>query len=108
MITTDNINLVIKKDGNKWCALEGVDLQAGVAGFGSSPYGAVVDFLKNRAIMSMVGYDNYISHCSFNGCPGIFNDIREDGFYCNDCGKSLNALIYELKEENDKLKKGGE
>ena len=31
-------------DGNKWCALYGIDLQAGVAGFGDSPADAMWDF----------------------------------------------------------------
>lgn len=31
-------------DGNKWCVLYGEDLQNGVAGFGDSPYLAMLDF----------------------------------------------------------------
>lgn len=31
-------------DGNRWCALYGDDLQAGVAGFGDSPSEAMDDF----------------------------------------------------------------
>lgn len=31
-------------DGNQWCALYGEDLQSGVAGFGSTPAEAMVDF----------------------------------------------------------------
>ena len=34
-------------DGNQWCALYGIDLQSGVAGFGDSPYLAMCDFNKN-------------------------------------------------------------
>ena len=33
-------------DGNKWCALFGENLQAGVAGFGDSPEKAYEDFDK--------------------------------------------------------------
>ena len=33
-------------DGNQWCVLYGENLQDGVAGFGDSPYLAVVDFCK--------------------------------------------------------------
>lgn len=33
-------------DGNQWCALYGDDLQSGVAGFGSSPHEAMLDFDK--------------------------------------------------------------
>ena len=35
------------KDGDQWCALYGEDLQAGVAGFGYSPYEAEQDFNRN-------------------------------------------------------------
>ena len=31
-------------DGNQWCALYGDNIQAGVAGFGNSPYEATVAF----------------------------------------------------------------
>jgi hypothetical protein len=31
-------------DGDKWCALYGEDLQAGVCGFGDSPAQAMADF----------------------------------------------------------------
>lgn len=34
-------------DGNQWCALYGIDLQSGVAGFGDSPYLAMKDFDNN-------------------------------------------------------------
>lgn len=34
-------------DGNKWCALYGENLQAGVAGFGDSPALAMADFDAN-------------------------------------------------------------
>lgn len=34
-------------DGNKWCALYGEDLQAGLAGFGDTPALAMEDFDKN-------------------------------------------------------------
>jgi len=34
-------------DGNQWCALYGLDLQSGVAGFGDSPAAAMWDFDKN-------------------------------------------------------------
>lgn len=31
------------KDGDQWCALYGVDLQAGIAGFGNTPFLAMAD-----------------------------------------------------------------
>lgn len=34
-------------DGNQWCALNGDNLQDGVAGFGDSPAKAMQDFDKN-------------------------------------------------------------
>jgi hypothetical protein len=34
-------------DGNMWCALYGVNLQEGVAGFGKTPAEACADFDKN-------------------------------------------------------------
>lgn len=34
----------IQKDGNQWCVLYGGDLQVGIAGFGDSPYLAIMDF----------------------------------------------------------------
>lgn len=37
----------ISKDGDKWCVLYGADLQEGIAGFGDTPYLAILDF--NRA-----------------------------------------------------------
>jgi len=37
----------ISIDGNQWCVLYGEDLQSGVAGFGDSPYDAMLDFDKN-------------------------------------------------------------
>lgn len=32
------------KDGDKWCVLLGDDLQSGIAGFGDSPYKAILDW----------------------------------------------------------------
>lgn len=37
----------ISKDGDKWCALYGDNLQDGVAGFGDTPAAAMYDFDKN-------------------------------------------------------------
>ena len=34
-------------DGNKWCALFGENMQAGVAGFGDTPAAAYIDFDRN-------------------------------------------------------------
>lgn len=34
-------------DGNKWCALYGLSLQDGLAGFGDSPAEAMADFNRN-------------------------------------------------------------
>lgn len=35
------------RDGNQWCILWGKNLQDGIAGFGDTPYLAVLDFNKN-------------------------------------------------------------
>jgi hypothetical protein len=35
-------------DGNMWCVLWGLNLQEGIAGFGSTPYQAVLDFNKSH------------------------------------------------------------
>ena len=34
------------QDGNQWCVLYGEDLQSGIAGFGDTPYKAVMDWTK--------------------------------------------------------------
>lgn len=34
----------IFKDGNQWCVLYGEDLHDGIAGFGNTPYLAILDF----------------------------------------------------------------
>ena len=34
----------IFKDGNQWCVLYGENLQDGIAGFGSTPYKAILAF----------------------------------------------------------------
>lgn len=34
----------LMKDGNQWCVLYGEDLQTGIAGFGNTPYNAILDF----------------------------------------------------------------
>jgi len=35
----------LQRDGNQWCVLYGKD-QVGIAGFGDSPYLAIIDFNK--------------------------------------------------------------
>lgn len=35
---------ILSRDGNQWCVLYGENLQEGVAGFGDSPYKAVIDW----------------------------------------------------------------
>lgn len=42
------LNLTPFLDGNAWCILWGENLQVGIAGFGDTPYEAVLDF--NRAM----------------------------------------------------------
>lgn len=37
----------LSKDGNKWCALYGDNLQEGICGFGDSPSDAMYNFDKN-------------------------------------------------------------
>lgn len=41
-----NVGARIFKDGNAWCCLYGENLQVGIAGFGDTPYKAVLDFNK--------------------------------------------------------------
>ena len=36
----------IYKDGDQWCVLYGDDLQTGIAGFGDTPYLAILDWNK--------------------------------------------------------------
>lgn len=36
----------IQRDGNQWCVLYGEDLQVGIAGFGDTPYEAILDWNK--------------------------------------------------------------
>lgn len=36
----------LTKDGDQWCVLYGDDLQQGIAGFGDTPYLAILDFNK--------------------------------------------------------------
>lgn len=37
----------LSKDGDQWCVLYGDNIQVGVAGFGDSPYLAILDFNKS-------------------------------------------------------------
>lgn len=37
---------IIKKDGDQWCVLLGENLQEGIAGFGDTPYKAILEFNK--------------------------------------------------------------
>ena len=39
--------LIPKKDGEQWCYLLGENLQEGIAGFGDTPFKAMLDFNKN-------------------------------------------------------------
>jgi hypothetical protein len=41
------LNPKLSKDGNMWCFLYGENLQEGVAGFGETPYTAMIDFDRN-------------------------------------------------------------
>lgn len=34
----------ITKDGDQWCVLYGANLQEGIAGFGNTPYQAILNF----------------------------------------------------------------
>ena len=36
----------ITRDGNQWCVLYGENLQDGIAGFGETPYTAILNFNK--------------------------------------------------------------
>jgi hypothetical protein len=38
------LNPTLTKDGNQWCCLLGADLQVGIAGFGDTPYLAILDW----------------------------------------------------------------
>jgi len=55
------------KDGDKWCALYGTDIQTGVCGFGATPHDASIDFdlnwLNCRIVkISKVNFTNDISY----------------------------------------------
>lgn len=39
------------KDGNMYCCLYGEDLQEGIAGFGETPYQAIIEFNKELGIL---------------------------------------------------------
>lgn len=41
------VDVVITKDGNKWCCLAGENLQVGIAGFGNTAQNAVQEFKAN-------------------------------------------------------------
>lgn len=41
------LGIVPYKDGDKWCALYGEDLQSGIAGFGNTPFLAMADLRDN-------------------------------------------------------------
>lgn len=45
----------IKIDGNQWCVLFGENLQDGVAGFGDTPYLAVLAFNKAWHVPIQIG-----------------------------------------------------
>jgi len=40
------LKTTLQKDGNRWCALYGNDLQSGIAGFGDSPHEAILNWVK--------------------------------------------------------------
>lgn len=46
LVLTNQI-ITIEKDGNKWCALLGTDLQEGVAGFGDTPKEALLKLCES-------------------------------------------------------------
>lgn len=37
----------LRIDGDRWCALYGIDLQEGIAGFGGTPHDAIVNLYDN-------------------------------------------------------------
>lgn len=41
------LKLTPYKDGNQWCVLWGENLQEGIAGFGDTPFKALLDFNNN-------------------------------------------------------------
>ncbi|OAN76674.1 hypothetical protein A8B82_14845 [Sulfitobacter sp. EhC04] len=47
------LNLVPFRDGDSWCVLWGVNLSEGIAGFGDTPYLAILNF--NRALNAKRG-----------------------------------------------------
>ena len=44
MILVKTFSLVPFKDGDMWCVLLGKNLQEGIAGFGETPFKAIIDF----------------------------------------------------------------
>jgi len=43
----------IYKDGDQWCALDGINLQEGTAGFGYTPFEALRAFLEEEALADL-------------------------------------------------------
>lgn len=46
-IAVSELKPTLAKDGDQWCYLLGENLQSGIAGFGDTPYLAMVDFNKS-------------------------------------------------------------
>lgn len=44
MALIESLKPRITKDGSMWCVLYGDNLQEGIAGFGDTPYQAILDF----------------------------------------------------------------
>lgn len=44
LVLVKTYNLIPFKDGNQWCVLLGKNIQEGIAGFGETPYKAILDF----------------------------------------------------------------
>lgn len=65
-------------DGNMWCALFGVDLQDGVAGFGKSPELALQDFDKNWRLQWTPRTRGTCGECEF----GRFTNGKREGCGC--------------------------
>lgn len=58
-IGNDTFTVTVSRDGDQWCALKGENLQEGLAGFGATPFLALVRLTEeiNEIEMKELGID---------------------------------------------------
>ena len=85
--------LVPLKDGDHWCYLLGDNLQDGIAGFGKTPYKAMIDFNKSfHTELSLPPADKEYLECACGA------DISNRCNFCQDCGAVVPSLSEKIKE----------